>query len=100
MDTGINIAVSPHSLGMDLFLHGSGQLAVISRTLGLGGVGGHPERGLTVHVLQVTPPVTALSWGFLASRFHSGFPLPPACGGKGTFLLWPGVVFPTLATGV
>lgn len=39
MDIGVNIAVFLHSMYTNLFLHGSGQLTVITRPWGWVGVG-------------------------------------------------------------
>lgn len=39
MDIGVNIAVFLHSMCTNLFLHGSGQLTVITRPWGWVGVG-------------------------------------------------------------
>lgn len=39
MGIGVNITVFPHSVCMNLFLHGSGQLTVIRRPWGWVGVG-------------------------------------------------------------
>lgn len=82
MDIGVNTAVSLHSMCMNLFLHGSGQLTVISRPWGWVGVGDiHRE------LLQFSPlppghthPDSYRAWDFfLAFLFRSGFQLPPAC---------------------
>lgn len=71
MDIGVNIAVFLHSMCMNLFLHGSGQLTVISRPWGWVGVGDiHQERSCsTALCIQATPTLTVTELGFLGLSF-------------------------------
>lgn len=95
MWTLVNIAASLHTMHINLFLQGAGQLTVISRPWGLGGGGGHSER----EVLQFNPlppghtHCDSHHLGFLFGSFSSWLSIAACLLREGWVLSFLGQVF-------